>query len=85
MTLKRALDGVRRRVMVDDRRRPSLERLERTEHRRPPDHLEIKGTVEPPPHELEDLLEVVGVPAVGPACRGQEPNKVMVAADEPWA
>ena len=47
--------------MVDYRRRPALESFEGTQHGGPPDHLEVEGAVEPPPDELEDLLEVVGV------------------------
>ena len=38
--------------MVDDRRRAPLERLERTELRRPFDRLQIERKVESPPDEL---------------------------------
>ncbi len=55
--VERALDRRWRLVMVDDRSRSTLERLERAEHRRPLQHLEVERDVEPPPHLLEDLDE----------------------------
>ena len=55
-----ALDGVGGLVVVDDRGRAVLERLEGAEHRRPADHLEVEGRVEAPPDLLEDLLEAHG-------------------------
>ena len=81
---QRALDGVGRGVMVDDGGRPSFERLERAEHRRPPDHLQIKGAVEPPPYKLEDLLKVVGYPRRRRHPTGKCGVEVMVATHEPW-
>ena len=56
--VERAIDGRGRLVMVDDRSGAALERLERAEHRRPPDHLEVERGIEPPPHLLEDLQEL---------------------------
>ena len=57
--VERALDRIRRLVMIDDRGGAALERLERSEHRRPPDHLEVERDVEPPPDLLEDVDEPI--------------------------
>ena len=69
--------------MVDDRRRSPLERLERPQHRRPPDHLEVERAVEPPPDELEDLREVARRSRRRRHAAGQRRVEVMVTADEP--
>ena len=70
--------------MVDDRRRAPLEGLERPQHRRPPDHLEIEGAVEPPPHELKGLAAKIARACAGrrghPA--GQRRVEVVVPADQ---
>ena len=66
-----ALDRVRARVMVDDRGRPRLERLERAEQRAPAQHLEVEGAVDAPPDELEDLGERARACAAARACRAR--------------
>ena len=53
-----AVDRRRALVVVDDPRRTARQRLGRTEHRRPSDHLLVEGDVEAPPDLLEDLDEV---------------------------
>ena len=58
-------------VVVDDRGRPALERLQRPEHRRPPDHLQVERRVEAPPHLLEDLREALR----GARRRGHPPRQ----------
>ena len=61
--------------MVDDRGRAVLERLERAEHRRPADHLQVERRVEAPPDLLEDLLEARRRPWAAPASPGRAPSR----------
>ena len=68
--------------MVDDRGRSTLERLQRAQHRRPPDHLEVEGAVEPPPHELEDLGKLSGRARRCGHPPSQGRVEVVVSADE---
>ena len=55
--------------------RAALERLERAEHGRPADHLEVERDVEPPPDLLEDLEEARRRAAAAPACPGPAPSR----------
>src|ERR1700730_17707927 len=68
--------------MVDDERRTPLEGLARGQRGGPPDHLEVEGGVETPPHLLEDL----GERGRGARRRRHPPGEgrvqVVVAADE---
>ena len=57
---ERTLDGVRRLVMVNDRRSAPFERFERTEFGRPFNRLKVECLIEAPPHQIEDLLEASG-------------------------
>ena len=58
--VERAVDRVRRRVMVDERRRTREERLHPAGERRRAHRLLVERAVEPPPHALQDLDEVPG-------------------------
>ena len=55
-----ALDGVRALVVIDDAGRPGEQRFDGAEPGARSQHVEVEGGVEPPPHLLEDLQEVVG-------------------------
>ncbi len=57
---QRPLDGAGRLVVVDDGGGARLQGLHGAEHRRPAQHLQVEGGVEPPPDLLQDLLEARG-------------------------
>ena len=72
---ERAVDGVRRLVVVDDGRGAGHQRLGGPEERRPAQHLQVERGIQPPPDLLQDLQERRPVAAVAPACRGPAPSR----------
>ena len=56
--VERAVDRVRRRVVVDERGRPGEQRLHPADEGGGPDALLVERAVEPPPDPLQDLREV---------------------------
>ena len=57
--VERAVDRVRRGVVVDERRRPGEERLHPADERGGAGRVVVEGAVEPPPDPLQDLQEVL--------------------------
>src|SRR5512140_809777 len=70
-------------MVVDDRGGPGFERLERPEPRRPADHLQVEGGVEPPPDLLEDLAEGRRDLRGRRHAPGERRVQVVMGADEP--
>ena len=78
--VERAVDEVGRRMVVNDRGRASQERVEPAAKGRSPDRSFVEGTVEPPPHPLEDLGEVPGRGQPVRHAPGQSRVQVVVGA-----
>jgi hypothetical protein len=53
--IERTLDGVRRFVMIDDRSTPSRKSFESAQPSRVTNDVKVKGGIEPPPNQLENL------------------------------
>ena len=77
-----ALDRVRALVMVDDAGGAAHQRLGGAEAGARPDHVEVEGGVEAPPHLLEDRCEVGGRGRRGRHPARQRRVQVVVGADE---
>ncbi len=79
--VERAVDRVRRGVVVDERRRPGEQRLDPADERGGADRVLVERPVEPPPDPLQDLEEALGRrERVGHAA-GERRVEVRVRAD----
>ena len=81
--IETALDGIGTFMMINDGGGTAFKGFQSPEFGRPLQHLQVEGTVEPPPHLLQDGGKVWRGPGRRGHATGQGRIEVMMCADKP--